>query len=481
MVRLIYSRDILKNGVNIILDQALVNPALSIFIVACFIGLIVVLFFEKEDYLTYSILFVVLAVVATALSSPAIFEGSGGHIEPIDFFVGLINWEVIFFLISIFTIVEILNEKNFFQAIAKSIANKYKDNKRKMFYIFCIISILSASFIEDLSVALIFGPIILLSCRKLKIDPAPFLLGITISINLASTLTPFGSAENILIANHFRTKGITSLDMLWFLQNIGLYFLIATTITLVLLDFTILKPSLGKSWDGACKLKQSLKSRKLDAIEVDRKTMKKNVIGLAIFIFLLIAIPQIYLAGIVSMLIFIFLNPVRDADGKERIRISHYFRKIDYKIIYFFMCLFIFVGLLEFNGTISLIEGLFSALDTNNVFLISIIIMLVTSLLSGLMDNAPVTLIFLPIINSLFISMPTGGNAIIVGMIIGINVGGNFLPQGSACDMAILDIAQKNCVTNLSFKRLFEVGAKFALLHIVIGIGYIALIVFGFQ
>jgi len=106
--------------------------------------------------------------------------------------------------------------------------------------------------------------------------------------------------------------------------------------------------------------------------------------------------------------------------------------------------------------------------------------MFFTSILSGFMDNAPVTLIFLPII-TLLIGLPSYSanfTPIIFSFILGINLGGNFLPQGSAADMMTLEIAREYCVHDLSYKKLFKVGGLFAALHIIIGICYLAMIIF---
>ena len=53
------------------------------------------------------------------------------------------------------------------------------------------------------------------------------------------------------------------------------------------------------------------------------------------------------------------------------------------------------------------------------------------------------------------------------------NIGGNLIPQGAACDVMTLKIAQNNNVENFSFKRLLKVGATFAIIHIVLSIGYL--------
>jgi hypothetical protein len=49
---------------------------------------------------------------------------------------------------------------------------------------------------------------------------------------------------------------------------------------------------------------------------------------------------------------------------------------------------------------------------------------------------------------------------------------GNFLPQGSACDMLTLTLAKKYKVVNLDYRRLLKNGALFALIHFLIIMGY---------
>jgi hypothetical protein len=49
---------------------------------------------------------------------------------------------------------------------------------------------------------------------------------------------------------------------------------------------------------------------------------------------------------------------------------------------------------------------------------------------------------------------------------------GNFLPQGSACDLFTLSLAKKYRVVNLDYKRLLKNGALFAMFHLLIIMGY---------
>ncbi|MHA1670967.1 MAG: SLC13 family permease [Promethearchaeota archaeon] len=198
-----------------------------------------------------------------------------------------VNWEVIFFLIPMFTIVAILEENFIFQEIARRITDKFGTNTREFFWIICLISTLSAAFIEDISVAIIFIPMIIKTSEKMKINPSPILLGMTICINLASTLTPFGSAENLLIANQF------SLTSQWFFFNLGVFFIIGTLSTLLLLDFFIVKKYLYDIWIPHCEEHKEpleigyLKGHELTILEdpIDKKVFYSNFIALGACLF----------------------------------------------------------------------------------------------------------------------------------------------------------------------------------------------------
>ncbi|MCF2139590.1 MAG: hypothetical protein K9W44_06010 [Candidatus Lokiarchaeota archaeon] len=477
----------------------LLHPISQITVIICFILLIIILFFDEQDYLTYSVLFLMISTIVTSidLENPPILD---------DYIKG-IDWEVIIFLISMFTIVEILNEAHVFYEIAKFIVKKFHSNIRVMYYLICIISTLLASILEDLSVAIIFIPIIILTCQEIKTNPAPFLYGMTICINLASTLTPFGSAENVMIANEF------NLTFLFFISNIGIYFVFTLILTLVLLDILLLRKSINKKWErssnniidksinslqeNSSKSKNSshqfsaqplltplLSIKALDPslsmIKTSKNNLVKNLIALFIFFLFLIFIHQIHVAGLLGMLLFVFLNPTKDKNGKIHPSLSKYLRKVDYKLIYFFMCLFVLVFLMEYNGTVMLLENAIEQLAVHNIFFISIFIMLISSILSGFLDNAPVTIIFLPIIRILISDAGFASTPLLIAFILGINLGGNFLPQGSAADMMTLELSKYYGIEDVNYKKLTKLGSLFALIHVILGAIYIAFLIFVF-
>ncbi len=446
---------------------------LQLFIIFCFIIVIIALFREKTDFLAYSILAMLAAGTATYLFSPS-------SVQLEDFFQA-IDWTVIFFLISMFTIVAILEDKHIFNEIALRITKKFSTNTRQFFWVICLISTISAAFIEDVSVAVIFIPMIINTSQKMRINPTPILMGMTICINLAATLTPFGSAQNILIADKF---GLTSI---WFFVNLGLYFIFTVFITLFLLDKFFLKKHLKEIWDPYCDEsgvpipQKYIEEHELIIMEnpINSKAFYKNLIALLTFFALLILIPNILFVGLFGMLLFVFINPRLKESGRKQPDISHYLKEVDFKLIFFFICLFVLVYCFKVTGIIGIIEEFINFIAPEHIFLLSIFVLIFTSILSGFLDNVPVTVIFIPIIH-LLVSSGFSATPLLIAFILGINLGGNFLPQGSAADMMTLELSTKYCVDGMNYKRLLKIGGLFALFHIILGVGYLAIITFLF-
>jgi Na+/H+ antiporter NhaD/arsenite permease-like protein len=110
------------------------------------------------------------------------------------------------------------------------------------------------------------------------------------------------------------------------------------------------------------------------------------------------------------------------------------------------------------------------------------LILIIISFISGVVANTPTALVFIPIVGLLIEPVSNGGFGfssvpLLFSLIIGINLGGNFLPSGAACDMMTLKIARDSGVENFTYKRLLKMGALFAFIHIGIAILYLLILV----
>jgi len=278
----------------------------------------------------------------------------------------------------------------------------------------------------------------------------------TISINIGSIITPFSSGENIIISTAF------GLDTLYFIQNYWIFSFFLLFITIFLLD----KLYLSKE----PKIEEQQKRFVLDLIDADvmvanKKMFYFNSIAIIITITLFAVLPLLYLTAILSAFILVIVNK-RYTKKKAAI----FLKDVEWEIIFFFISLYIVIGCLLQAGFKDIFEMI--PFQVVNPILIAIIILIAVSLISGFVANTPTALVFIPIIETLTTTEGFSSLPIFFAFIIGINLGGNLIPQGAACDIMTLKIAQDAGVENFNYKRLLKVGATFAIIHILFSLGY---------
>jgi len=371
-----------------------------------------------------------------------------------------IEFEAIIVILCMSLITKIAQDSNILEYLAIKLFKIVKGNRRLFFYIICIITTLLAAIISDLVVVLILAPVVIRLCHFLKIRSGTYLLGMTICINIGSIITPFSSGENIIISTAF------NLDTLYFVVYYWGFSFFLLFITAYLMDKFILSKEPG--------IEDMQKRFVLDLVDADtmianRKMFYINSIGIIITIILFAVLPALYLSAAFSALMIVIINKrFMKKDLKELLK------GVEWEIIFFFISLYVVVG--------SLLESGFKDLFINipfqdlSPFMVSFIVLILVSLVSGFVANTPTALIFIPIIGLLINDFYFPSVPLYYSFIIAINIGGNLIPQGAACDMMTLKIAQKNAVDNLNFKRLLKVGATFAIIHIVLSVGYLFLL-----
>ena len=379
----------------------------------------------------------------------------------LDVFIGSIEWTAIIIILSMSIITKIAQDSNILEFVAVKFFKISKGDQRIFFWLLCIITTLLAAIISDVVVVLILAPIVIRLCNFLKIRSGTYLLGMTICINIGSIITPFSSGENIIISTAFK------LNTLYFIQYFWIFSFLLLFFTIFLIDRFILSKE--------PKIEEQQKRFVIDLIDTDvmvknKKMFYFNSIAIIITIVLFVALPvPLYLTAVISTLILVLVN--RNFTKKP---MSELLKDIEWEIIFFFISLYVVIECLTQAGFTEIFANLpFQGL--NPIFL-SFLILIIVSFVSGFVANTPTALIFNTIIMTL-IAAPFNFESVplLFAFIIGINLGGNIVPQGAACDMMTLKIAQDLGVDNLNYKRLLITGATFAFIHI--GLAAIYLII----
>jgi Na+/H+ antiporter NhaD/arsenite permease-like protein len=426
---------------------------------------ILMIFFSQTKIDYFPIALIIGAVAVIFMIRIGIQEGE---------ILGFINFKTIIFVFAMQIVVYYATRSHIVDYITIKLILFTKGNNRLFFYIICLFTAIIVAFIEDLTLSLILVPLIYRTCRILDIRAGTYMMGMTITINIGAILTPISSLKNLIIGEEFN----------WgfgeYFANMGILFLITLISTIFLMDRFIVKKE-----EKPTERNKKILLEMLDPGMVieDKKNFRVTaIVILATFVFMFVGIQPALVAIIsAAILLLIHLKDSNFSDIRNEIswrilnlkdsNFSDIRNEISWRILIIFAILFIVSNSLSVFGFSELISSGLVGLSKGNIYIAVLITLSISSLLSAFLAGTPVTIILLPIFSAL-IGEGFFPNPIIIAFIGGVNMAGNFLPQGSACDLLTLSLAKENNVRNLDYKRLLKTGGLFAIFHFLIILGY---------
>ncbi len=394
---------------------------------------------EKWDYVSISI-------IGALVVSLLLMFASSHPFNPLD----TIEFQPLIFIFGMQLAVLTAEKEHVFEYVTIKVIRATKGNQRVFFYLICTLGTIMAAFIADVTVSILFVPLIIKTCHILDVPAGTYSLGLTICINIGSILTPFSSGENIIISNYF------GLDMNFYTSYLLALSFVILAVTLVLIDHFYIKKEPRVHVE-----RKTLLLDMLDANVVIRSkkrfyTSLFGLVGMFACLFIFQDVPPLVFAVLFG--VFLLLA--------SRMKLQTVVREIEWDVIFFFASLFIVIGALQNLGFIDLLGAGIKFLVGDSVILASLLVLVFSSVMSAFLANSPTVLIFLPILNYLIVDFGFPMTPLVVALLLGVNLGGNFLPQGAACDMMTLNLNKKYKVPNFSYKRLLKVGGGFAFLHL---------------
>jgi len=422
------------------------NPIAIVLILVLF-GILMAFFSQnKIDYFPIALIIGVIVVISMRTL---------WNLDELEI-LGFINFNTLIFIFAIQIIIYFATNDRVLEYLALKLIFITKGNNRLFFYMICIFTGTIVAFIEDLTLSLILVPLIYRTCRILEIPAGTYMMGMTITINIGAILTPISSLKNLIIGQEFG----------WgfgeYFANMGLLFLIALILTIFLIDKFILKKE-EKPTERNKEVLLSMLDPKM--VIQDKKYFIITIITIfTTFLFMIIGF-QPALVTIISAAVLLIIH-------SKNTKFSDLKSEISWRIIIIFAILFILANSLSYFGFSELIStNLVSAIG-DNIYFAVLLTLVISSLLSAFFAGTPVTIMLLPIFSSLIVEGSFFPNPIIIAFISGVNMAGNFLPQGSACDLLTLSLAKKYNVVNLDYRRLLKNGSIFATLHFLLILGY---------
>ncbi len=358
-----------------------------------------------------------------------------------------INFEVILQLAGMMMLTASLQYCGFFEIVVDFLMRRFDNRRRFLGGVMAITACLSAVMLND-AVVLIFTPIVLRCCQRMRADPVPYMVGVFVSANIGSAATVVGNPQNALVAS---MAGIGFMD-----YSVSV---IPLTVICMAVAILMMRRMYGDRLDAD---DASLSGETFHTREVDRSrlcaVLAVTVAALVLFAFsvpLGLRIYQIALAAGVVSLIIVLTDSMR-AGG-------YVIRHVDWSILLFFTGLFVVIAGAVSSGLLDSMSELFGMGDGNvpSIGVLSVF----STVLANLVSNVPSVML----IGQL---LPEGDMVLWITLAVTSTFAGNLTLIGAAANIIVEDEGEKHGI-RMDFFRYLRVGISIAVITIVIAIAYL--------
>ncbi len=362
----------------------------------------------------------------------------------------IINWNVIMIYLGSMTIAALFLYSNVPARIADGIINNSKNTGIAIVLILAMTGIISI-FVENVATVLVMAPIALALCKKLNKNPTYFMIGLAVMSNMEGTATLVGDPPSMIFAAY---AGYNFNDFFIHQGRLSIFFVIQAGLIVGCTFFYFFFAKFGK--------------QKLDV-------EKTHVISWVPFIILLVMIFGLgavsfiptdfaYLSGLyVLALGIISVIWFRLSQKKNAQEIKELIAGLDWETIFFLLGIFIVVGAIQEAGLLEQFALFLSKICGGSKALGFIIILVVSVLISGFVDNVPYIIAMLPVAGNLAINMNLNKELFMFALLIGSCLGGNLTPFGASANVVSMGIVKKEGYP-MSFKDWLKVAVPFTIL-----------------
>ncbi|MBE1495966.1 Na+/H+ antiporter NhaD/arsenite permease-like protein [Amycolatopsis lexingtonensis] len=376
-----------------------------------------------------------------------------------------VDWNVIFLLLGMMIIVGILRRTGVFEYVAIWAAKRAKGSPLRVMILLSLITAVASAFLDNVTTVLLIAPVTLLVCDRLDIKPAPFLIAEVLAANIGGTATLIGDPPNIIIGSR---AGLAFND---FLVNL------APIVAIELVVFALVLPRLfrGSFTVDPARVADVLALNEREAIQKPRLLIKCGVVLLAVFAaFVLHSVIHIE-PSIVALLGAGVLVLLSGTEPKQ------YLAGVEWETLLFFAGLFIMIGALVKTGVIETLARLAADATGGNALLAVMLILVVSALLSGVIDNIPYVATMSPLVLALTndIPDPAHSEALWWSLAIGADFGGNMTAVGASANVVMLGIAARSGAP-ISFWEFTKKGAVVTVITVLVAAPYLWLRYFVF-
>ena len=377
---------------------------------------------------------------------------------PFEKIIEFANFKVLLAFLGIMIIVQISIESGIFHLIAIKAVKMTKSDPLKLFIVLNFMAAMIALFISALAAIIIIGSLTIMVAKTLKTDPEPYMISEAIMVDIGALGLMFSFPAIIMTQ-------LVQLDLIFFLEYTLPFTLFAVPLSIIFLYKRL-----------STYIKPVSERRKILLMEFDewslvpsKRAFYTTGIMLTIILILMLTIQMLYIVAFIGSLIMLFISGL---DPEE------VFEKLPWNQVFFIAGLSVMVEAINHEGVLEVIGEVLAETFGQNLLLLLIVILWVASLLSGAIDNIPVVLTFVPIIQTIALIKGIPESDLFIfwaTLLIATNVGGNIQTYGSSTTILAKGITEASKY-KFSTSLFFKIGREWTISHLIIGTLYIVVL-----
>lgn len=381
--------------------------------------------------------------------------------------MGFIDFETIMLLLGMMAIVAILKKTMLFSFVSVKIAELTQGSPLKILILFSVVTAFLSAFLDNVTTVLIVIPIVIQLTAGMGLDPKIYIISQAVISNIGGTATLIGDPPNIIIGSK------VGLTFNQFIFNLAIPVLIAMCAAMLFIwitnreKFKPINTNLTTLFSVQLLL-EKIRNEFL-SVKIDKMFVSKSLACLAIVVGLFVTQTITRISpGVASIFVAMLLFVISKVDVEQMLE------EIEWNTLLFFAGFFVMIGILEEKGVIEwLAHNVFLRVG-NNPYLMVLMVLWVSGIASGFLDNIPFTIAMIPIVNLMQASNPIPNNILWWALVLGACFGGNLTMLGASANIVTVGIAKKSG-HNISFFEFMKSSALIALITLVISSIYLSI------
>ena len=355
--------------------------------------------------------------------------------------IAAIDFNTLGLLASMMIVVAITRKSGLFGYCAIKAAQLVKASPAGMLAALALVTALLSAGLNNVTVVLLMAPVTFVVCKELRVEVYPFLFAEILACNIGGTATLIGDPPNILIGS------ATGLGFNDFLFDVGPVVIVILALQLAINHFI---------WGVKLKAAPEDRARVMELHAGSAITdpyllvCSLSVIGATLVAFVLADRLRLEAATIAlcGAALLMLLENLRHPVERHGENVAQAMNGIEWTTLFFFIGLFVVVGGVERAGLLDLAARELALATHGSLAITAGAVLWGSAILSAIVDNIPFVATMIPVVKNLGPSLggPEALRPIWWALSLGACLGGNGTLIGSAANLAVAGIAEKNGV-----------------------------------